>query len=173
MHTLEMIETLPLDQVDRDAIESLLDAAFGVDRKSRTAYRLREGARWIDPLSFALQSEGRLVATIQCWAVVLTTPQGEKHDLILVGPVAVSPTHQNAGFGKNLMRLALESNAAQFALPMVMIGDPEYYQRFGFNAEATGGWSLPGPWEPHRLLLRNPHDTLLPRSGMLGPAHAI
>ena len=53
--------------------------------------------------------------------------------------------------------------------PMVMIGDAEYYGRFGFNADKSGGWTLPGPWEPRRLLLRNPQAVALPEHGMLGP----
>jgi predicted N-acetyltransferase YhbS len=36
-----------------------------------------------------------------------------------------------------------------------MVGDAEYYGRFGFSADSTGGWILPGPWEAHRLLARN------------------
>ena len=36
---------------------------------------------------------------------------------------------------------------------LMLIGDPEYYGRFfGFTAERTGGWRLPGPFEPRRLL---------------------
>ena len=54
--------------------------------------------------------------------------------------------------------------------PMVMIGDPEYYGRFGFSADGTSGWTLPGPWEPRRLLLRNTTMAELPVHGMLGPA---
>jgi len=52
--------------------------------------------------------------------------------------------------------------------PLVMIGDPEYYGRFfGFSAEATGAWSVPGPVERHRLLAR--FDGPLPTHGALGP----
>jgi predicted N-acetyltransferase YhbS len=50
-----------------------------------------------------------------------------------------------------------------------MIGDPDYYQRFGFGAGETGGWILPGPWEAHRLLLRNEGEYELPAQGTLGP----
>ena len=50
-----------------------------------------------------------------------------------------------------------------------MIGDAEYYSRFGFVADETGGWVLPGPWDPQRLLLRNPQAVLLPLTGTLGP----
>ena len=38
---------------------------------------------------------------------------------------------------------------------IMLIGDPEYYTRFfGFTAEHTAGWRLPGPVERHRLLAR-------------------
>jgi predicted N-acetyltransferase YhbS len=49
-----------------------------------------------------------------------------------------------------------------------MIGDPEYYGRFfGFTADATGAWDVPGPVERRRLLARNADG--LPRTGMLAP----
>jgi predicted N-acetyltransferase YhbS len=52
--------------------------------------------------------------------------------------------------------------------PMAMIGDPEYYGRFfGFTADATAGWDVPGPVERRRLLARN--GDALPRTGALGP----
>jgi predicted N-acetyltransferase YhbS len=35
---------------------------------------------------------------------------------------------------------------------ILLIGDPVYYDRFGFSAESTGGLSMPGPFERHRLL---------------------
>ncbi len=39
---------------------------------------------------------------------------------------------------------------------MAMIGDPEYYGRFfGFTADATANWELPGPVERRRLLAKN------------------
>ena len=36
-----MVELLPLAEIDVQAVEDLLDAAFGADRFGRTAYRLR------------------------------------------------------------------------------------------------------------------------------------
>jgi predicted N-acetyltransferase YhbS len=51
-----------------------------------------------------------------------------------------------------------------------MIGDAEYYGRFwGFSAEHTKGWKLPGPWDPARLLVRCNNPSILPGEGMLGP----
>ena len=44
--------------------------------------------------------------------------------------------------------------------PLMLIGDPEYYAQFGFDAEATGQWRLPGPFEQRRLLARDLADEL-------------
>lgn len=154
---------LPLSSVSADDVENLLDDAFGTDRHRRTAYLLRQGMAVIDHLSFAILDENAVVGSIQCWPVAVGNAP-----LILVGPVAVASFRQNSGLGHRLMNTMLEAATPQDP-PMAMIGDPDYYGRFGFVAEGTAGWTLPGPWEPHRLLLRNPLGTILPKAGMLGP----
>jgi predicted N-acetyltransferase YhbS len=68
------------------------------------------------------------------------------------------------------MEATIASLDPRAPLPLVMIGDPEYYDRFwGFSAAHTGGWKLPGPWEPRRLLARCDNPAVLPPEGMLGP----
>jgi len=162
---------IPLDAVDPALVEQLLDRAFEPERKQRTAYKVREGVDWLPGLSFAaLDEDDMLAGTIQCWPVALTDPEGRAHPMIMVGPVAVLPELQDRGFGKALMAASLGSLDARAPLPQVMIGDPEYYGRFwNFSAEHTGGWRLPGPWEPRRLLVRCDNPSILPREGMLGP----
>jgi predicted N-acetyltransferase YhbS len=158
-----MFDLLPLAHIACEAVESLLDAAFGSDRRRRTAYLLRQGMPVINHLSFGIIDNRAAVGSIQCWPVSIADLP-----LILVGPVAVSPERQNQGLGYRLMHAALAA-ATEDDPPMVMIGDPEYYGRFGFYADGTDGWTLPGPWEPHRLLLRNPRGVDLPLTGILGP----
>ena len=166
-----MANIIPLDQVDSALIEALLDRAFGPERKTRTAYKLREGTEWLPALSFAALDAGdMLVGSIQCWPVALTPPGGKRVPLIMVGPVAVVPELQGAGYGKALMTASLAAIDPRAALPQVMIGDPEYYGRFwGFSNEHTGAWDLPGPFEQRRLLVRSGSAALLPEKGMLGP----
>jgi predicted N-acetyltransferase YhbS len=154
----------PLSGISADALNALLDDAFGTDRHMRTAYLLRKGMTAIDHLSFGILDDNALLASIQCWPVRVG-----RVNLILVGPVAVATHCQNKGLGTELMQLMLNAATPQDA-PMVMIGDPEYYGRFGFEAKDTSGWTLPGPWEPRRLLLRNVEMVALPTHGMLGPA---
>ncbi len=150
----------PLSNADPDAVETLLDAAFGAERHTRTAYRIRAGMTAIPALSFAAFDGRMLVGTLQSWPVCIgTTP------LTLIGPVAVDPLVQRGGIGRLLMTTLIDA-APDAAL--VMIGDPEYYDRFfGFTADATGSWDVPGPVERHRLLARCAEG--LPKTGMLLP----
>lgn len=163
-----MAELVPIDSVSPDAIELLLDAAFGSDRHQRTAYRLRVDSSPLESLSFALNDSNGPIACIQCWPVRMgTTP------LVLVGPVAVHPESQNEGHGNRLMTQMLNAALKIGEPAMVMIGDVSYYGRFGFSAEASAGWEMPGPWEPHRLLARNSAGHVLPGNGMLERADAL
>ena len=163
-----MAEMVPLTYTMPSAIEALLDAAFGADRRQRTAYRLRIGSEPIPALSFAIIDDEAPIACIQCWAVGIETAR-----LVLVGPVAVHPDRQNEGHGSRLMQRMLKAATEMADPPMVMVGDAEYYGRFGFSADATAGWQMPGPWEPHRLLARNPAGHALPAIGMLERADAL
>lgn len=162
---------IPLDQVDPQWIEDLLDRAFEPGRQQRTAYKVREGMDWLPTLSFAaLDADEHLVGTIQCWPVALNTQDDKAHPMIMVGPVAVLPEAQGAGYGKALMTASLAALNPQAPLPQVIIGDPEYYGRFwGFTNAYTGGWKLPGPFEQRRLLVRCDNPAVLPHDGILGP----
>jgi predicted N-acetyltransferase YhbS len=162
-----MIDIVALSSVRAGDIEKLLDDAFGADRFRRTAYLLRKGMPVIQHLSFAAAESGSVIGSIQCWPV-----QVGQIPLTLVGPVAVTPDRQGQGVGHRLMQAALAAVQPSDA-PMMMIGDPEYYGRFGFVSDGTSGWKLPGPWEPRRLLLRNPQGLTLPVADLVGPRTSL
>jgi len=54
-----------------------------------------------------------------------------------LGPVAVDPAHQGVGFGSMLIELALEQLKRGGARGCVVLGEPDFYCRFGF-ARAPG-----------------------------------
>lgn len=165
-----MTEILPLTQIAAADVEALLDAAFGKDRHERTAYKLRVGTSAIPALSFAAVQGDRLVGTLQSWPVRIESRTGEFSPLTLVGPVAVSPSLQRSGIGRTLMAHMLDVADAGAADALMMIGDPEYYGRFfGFSADATAGWLLPGPVERHRLLARIRRSAGVVKEGVIGP----
>jgi predicted N-acetyltransferase YhbS len=163
-----LIELVALEAVDGAAVESLLDRAFGPDRRTRTAYRVREGVSADPELSFAALDGGRLIGTIQCWPIALLRDDGGATPLTMVGPVAVEPSRQRDGIGRRLMRASLAAagrTGAEDAL--MLIGDPEYYGRFfGFTADRTAAWRLPGPVEARRVLARG--NRVPDAAGLLG-----
>ncbi|MEO0698231.1 MAG: N-acetyltransferase [Pseudomonadota bacterium] len=166
---------IPLSAVPEAMIEELLDRVFGEDRHARTAYRIRAGMDWLSALSFAaLDADDMLVGTIQCWPVALVDAEGRGLPLIMVGPVAVLPERQGEGFGQGLMAATLDAESrlaadGQMPFAQVLIGDADYYGRWGFSAAMTGGWRCPGPYEADRLLARGPALPAMPAEGMLGP----
>jgi predicted N-acetyltransferase YhbS len=162
---------VPLSAVPPAQVEVLLDAAFGADRFGRTAYKLRAGVGVIDTLSLAALDEGGvLVGSLQSWPVALEDEEGCRAPLVLVGPVAVSPNVQRGGVGRAMMTRLLAIADAGAADALMMIGDPDYYGRFfGFTADATAGWVLPGPVERHRLLARISRTGGVPASGRIVP----
>lgn len=174
-----MFDLVPISDVSDEAVESLLDAAFGTDRHGRTAYRVRDGVAAVATMSFAVMERGRLVGSIQCWPVALA-PDADESDptdrgacaaipMVMVGPVAVSPERQNVGIGRALMWQAIrvaEVGGVPGGDALMLIGDLDYYDQFGFDAAATGKWRLPGPFEPHRLLARGNAPA---RAGMVQP----
>ena len=152
----------PVTAGDHADIAALLDDCFGPERHLRTAYRLREQATSIGELSRLIRAhDGRLLGSIQYWRLELVTAS-TAYPLVLLGPLAVTPAARRHGVGRRLMDATLAlADAAEWA-PVLLIGDPGYYGRFGFSAATTGGWRLSGPIEPHRLLLRNNSALALP-----------
>ena len=51
----------------------------------------------------------------------------------LLGPVAVTPQHQGRGVGRALIEAGLEALRGRGARGFVLVGDPAFYDRFGFR----------------------------------------
>ena len=164
-----LIALSPLHDIEAAGVEALLDRAFGADRVARTAYKVRGDRPAVAALSFAAMDGDVLVGSIQCWPVSLAADDGTVADLVMIGPVAVDPLRQRDGIGRMLMTAALDAaHASGLDRAMMLIGDPDYYSRFfGFTAERTARWRLPGPVDRHRLLARGPEVS--DAAGALGP----
>jgi len=132
---------------DVAAREKLLDASFGEGRHARTCQRLRDGRLPAEGLAFTAVLDGRVVGTVRLWHV----SAGGVPALVL-GPLAVNAACRKLGIGAALMRHALDAAQTRGHGAVILRGDPDYYARFGFNADKTGDLALPGPFERERLL---------------------
>ena len=126
-------------------VEALLDLSFAPGREALSSYRLREGVAPLAPCCLTARDAGALAGCIRAWPVLV----GEAR-AVLVGPVAVHPTHQGEGLGGLLVRsLLAEARRAGEARAM-LVGDAPYYGRFGFARLA--GVEMPPPTNPERVL---------------------
>jgi predicted N-acetyltransferase YhbS len=135
---------------DVAAREALLDRAMGPGRKRKSSEKLRRGRRPCEGLVFVARgAAGAVLGTVRLWDVRL----GEGGPAaLLLGPLAVDPSLKGAGIGSALMRHAVAEARRLGHRAILLVGDAPYYGRFGFSAEKTGGLSMPGPYERHRLL---------------------
>lgn len=66
----------------------------------------------------------------------------------LLGPLAVAPSKQGRGIGSVLVRAGLDRLAGEGIGRVLVLGDPNYYGRFGFmtETEVTTPYPIPQVW---------------------------
>jgi putative acetyltransferase len=81
-------------------------------------------------ISLVAEVGGRVVGHIAFSPVSIA---GGSHDWYGIGPVSVLPECQKRGIGKSLIHKGLSLLQDLGAGGCVLVGDPEYYKRFGFR----------------------------------------
>lgn len=134
------MKIIPQGPIHGASIERLLDLTFGHDRLDKTVYRLREAAPAVPGLSFVMEQDGAVVATLRFWPVTL--PNHEQ--ALLLGPLAVLPELSGRGMGRALVRHGMAEAKAQNWPAVLIVGEPSYYEPFGFAREKAEHLRLPG-----------------------------
>jgi predicted N-acetyltransferase YhbS len=131
-----------------DAIERVLDRAFGPGRFAKTSERVRERGAVAEPgLSrVALDDAKEVVGVCRIWRV----RAGEL--IYFLGPLAVDPAAQLAGLGLTLVREAVAACRASGGSAVVLVGSERFFKPLGFSVTPTGRLRLPGAVDPARLL---------------------
>lgn len=131
-----------------DAIERVLDRAFGPGRYAKTSERVRERGAIAEPgLSrVALNEAGEVVGVCRIWRV----RAGEV--IYFLGPLAVDPGAQLAGLGLALVRDAVAACRAKGGNGVVLVGSERFFKPLGFSVAPAGLLRLPGAVDPARLL---------------------
>jgi len=82
-------------------------------------------------VSLVAEIEGKIIGHIAFSPVTIS--DGSK-DWYGLGPISVLPELQKQGIGKALMHEGLSIMKTMGAKGVVLVGDPNYYQRFGFRS---------------------------------------
>ncbi len=70
-----------------------------------------------------------------------------------LGPLGVSPAHQNTGVGQALSRAGIDACRAACMQAVVVLGHPPYYPRFGFSHAAAANIASPFAGRPAFMAL--------------------
>lgn len=144
------------------AVEALYDDVFGPGRFAKTAERLREGnTRIADASLVAIDSEG-VTGVVRVWPVTV----GEKGRAAFLGPIAVAERRRGNGVAFKLMERAIGVCREQGYAAVILVGDFEYYERFGFKPSGDR-FQLPGPVDQKRVLIRDLSDRAASLKGAL------
>lgn len=123
----------PEERGDHDAIDHLLHIAFDGGAEAGLVRRLRADDDF--SLSLVAVAAGTIVGHLAL------SPVGGDRAALALAPVAVHPAAQGLGIGSALIRAALDHAGDT---PVVVLGDPAYYSRFGFRpADLTSPYAGP------------------------------
>lgn len=112
---------------DQLAIHHIVTRAFGQDSEARLVDRLRENGKFV--LSLVAVADGELVGHI-----LHTDMIGTDQRLAGLAPLSVLPAVQRQGIGAALINESLGYLCEQGYDGVVVLGHPDYYRRFGFQA---------------------------------------
>jgi predicted N-acetyltransferase YhbS len=135
----------PEQEADFPAIYDLVRVAFQTARVSsgdeqNFVNRLRAGGNYIPALALVAADKGGLVGHIMLTRTCIDTAVGDQ-PLLLLGPLAVVLARRGAGLGSQLVREALRRAEAMGYTTVILVGDPAYYSRFGFEPSSHFGIS--------------------------------
>lgn len=123
---------------DRQQVHDLLVEAFGQKDEAELVENLRKCEEFVPELSIVGVEDDKVIGHI------LFTPlkvEGEKgtFDALALAPLAVHPNHQKVGIGSSLVEHGLEECRRLGHRMVVVLGDPNYYRRFGFRTARKRG----------------------------------
>ncbi len=131
-----------------DAIERVLDRAFGPGRFAKTSERVRERGAVLDASLSRVALDGEnLVGVCRIYHVVAGQPA------FFLGPLAVDPGEQHQGLGLSLAREAMIAcRDTHSAGAIILVGAEPFFRALNFAPVPPGRVRLPGPVDPRRLL---------------------
>ena len=135
---------------DHVEVEQLLDLVFTPRRKLLSSYHLRSSANKVNMLSYVIKdNSNNVVGSIRFWNIKI---EGHSSRGLLLGPLAIHPIYQSEGLGEKLVLNGIEQARADKWNWVVLVGDFEYYSKFGFSKGPTVGISIGDGFDTERLL---------------------
>lgn len=153
-------------------VRELLRASFPTDGEARLVDALRDSDAEV--MSLVAMLDGKVVGHIM-FSPVTFEPSWSGSKAFGLAPLAVAKEHRELGIGAELVREGMTRCAEHAAQLVVVLGDPPYYHRFGFEKARPFGllneYGVNDPFMVHWLTRHPPRDER-PRLVKYHPAFA-
>ncbi len=143
----------PCEPEDYSGVDTLLKSAFPEPGEARLAVALR--AADADTLELVAELDGRIVGVAMFSPALANLADGRDVPGLGLGPVAVLPDYQNRGIGGALIEAGLDYVRTLGPSYCIVLGDPDFYSRFGFEPAPPYGFEMPGPLKAGWLQVRD------------------
>jgi len=130
---------------DREAIQNVHRAAFGGEVEPRLAANLMAAGDAVPELSLAAELDGVVVGHVVTSRATVADSAGSETPSLGLGPIGVLPEHQGEHIGSMLMHASIAAADALGYPMMILLGNPAYYSRFGFELASDYGIAPPDP----------------------------
>ena len=134
---------------DWKAIHHVVSSAFGQSAEAELVEELRAAGDSV--ISLVADEDGQVVGH------VLLSKMDAPFPALALAPVSVIPTRQRSGIGSALVERAVNRARNEGWAAIFVLGDPNYYERFGFDREAAAGFTSPYAGR-HFMVLKLSHS---------------
>ncbi len=124
----------PESEQDYSIIHAIEEAAFGRQDEALLVKALREAQLLQEGMSLVAWWKDYPIAHLLFCSLQVEV-NGQKLLAVSLGPVAVVPEFQKRGVGSQLIQKGLAWMCVKGFEAVTVLGEPAYYQRFGFSQE--------------------------------------
>ena len=95
---------------------------------------MRNSPNFVKELDFVAVWENKIIGSVVCLKSFIAADNGNKYEVLSMGPIAVLPKYQRMGVGKALIAHTRNVAAEMGYRAILLCGDPDYYSKAGFVA---------------------------------------
>ena len=99
---------------------------------------LRVSENYIPELALVALVDGNIIGHIMLTKYIVQD-LNQNHDVLLLAPLSVDLNYRGQGIGSKLVMKSFELARKMGYTAVVLVGDPAYYQRFGFKSSVDFG----------------------------------
>lgn len=94
---------------------------------------MRDSPNFVPELDFVAESGGEIIGTVAFMKSFILGDDGNRHEVLSLGPIAVLPSFQRQGVGRMLIDHARTAAMEKGYDAILLCGAPKYYRKVGFT----------------------------------------